>query len=75
MTLASYRIVVTARLRLTKGGRVLSEATVSGAEDYLPGPASAPADVLFPEAQRQAALQRLADVLMRDGYERLASGW
>jgi len=72
---ASYRIQATARLRLTRGERVLSEATVSGTEEYLPPPESAPADVLQAEAQRQAALRRLAEVMMRDGYERLASAW
>jgi hypothetical protein len=74
LTPASYRLQATARLRLQKGGRLLSEVTVSGTEDYLTATGTA-ADVLAPEAQRQAALHRLADTLMRDGYERLASGW
>jgi len=72
---ASYRIQALVRLRLTRGDRVLSETTLSGTEEYLPPPASAPADVLQAEAQRQAALLRLAEEMMRDGYERLASVW
>jgi hypothetical protein len=71
--LASYRIYGTVYLRLVKGERVLTEAEVTGAEDYLPGGGGG--DVLQTEASRQAALRRLAEVLMRDGYERLASGW
>ncbi len=67
-TLASYRIFATARLRLTKAGQSLSELDVSGSEDYLPG-----VDVLQTEANRDAALRRLSDRLMRDGFERLAT--
>jgi Lipopolysaccharide-assembly len=65
--LASYRIFATAKLTLVKGGRVLREADVSGSEDYLPGFE----DILRTDANRQAALQRLAFRLMRDGYELL----
>jgi len=70
----SYRLQVTAQLRLRKDDRVLSAVTISGSEDYLTATGST-ADVLAPEAQRQAALRRLAETLMRDGYERLANGW
>lgn len=65
-TLASYRVFAVVRLRLVTNGRVLKEADVSGSEDYLPGQ-----DLLRAEANRQAALQRLADRLMREGYDRL----
>jgi hypothetical protein len=69
-SLASYRLSVSARLRLVKSGRTLSNVQINGAEDYLPG-----VDVLESEANRAAALQRLAQTLMRDGYDRLATGW
>jgi hypothetical protein len=69
--LASYRAFAEARLRLVKGEQVLAETTVSGTEDYLPGSG----DVLEGEANRQAALHRLSETLMREGYERLARGW
>jgi hypothetical protein len=69
--LASYRAFAEARLRLMKDGRVLAETTVSGTEDYLPGSG----DVLEAEANRQAALHRLSETLMREGYERLARNW
>ena len=59
------------RLRLVKEGQVLSETVVSGTEDYLQGRGN----VLEAEANRQAALARLAETLMRDGYDRLASTW
>jgi hypothetical protein len=69
--LASYRAFAEARLRLIKDERVLSETSVSGTEDYLPGSG----DVLEAEANRQAALHRLSETLMREGYERLARNW
>ena len=69
--LASYRAFAEARLRLLKGEQVLSETSVSGTEDYLPGSG----DVLEAEANRQAALHRLSETLMREGYERLARNW
>jgi len=69
---ASYRVSAVVQLRLVKGGRVVAEAQVTAAEDYLPEPLG---DVLVSEANRQAALRRLSDALARDGYERLAGGW
>jgi hypothetical protein len=66
--LPTYRLSASVRLRLQKAGRVLAETTVSGSEDYLSG-----ADVLLTEANRSAALRRLAEGMMREGYERLAS--
>ena len=69
--LASYRLTGTVRLRLKRGGRVLSEVTVTGTEDYLPDRQGA--DVLRTEQARGAALTRLAETLARDGYERLAT--
>ncbi|HEX8435511.1 LPS assembly lipoprotein LptE [Archangium sp.] len=73
--LASYRTSVTVQLRLMKDERVLAETTVSGNEDFLPGTASVSGDVLEAEANRQAALHRLSETLMREGYDRLASNW
>jgi hypothetical protein len=69
--LASYRAAAAVLLKLTKDGRVLAETTVSGTEDYLPGSG----DVLEAEANRQAALHRLSETMMREGYERLAQSW
>jgi hypothetical protein len=73
--LASYRASAAVQLRLVKDGRVLAETTVSGNEDFLPGTASVSGDVLEAEANRQAALHRLSETLMREGYDRLASNW
>lgn len=69
--LASYRLTATLRLRLLKGGQVLSDATVTGTEDYLPDRQGA--DVLLTEQARAAALVRLAESLSREGYERLTA--
>ncbi|HET9449524.1 MAG TPA: LPS assembly lipoprotein LptE [Aggregicoccus sp.] len=68
--LASYRASASALLRLKKDDRVLSETVVTGAEDFLPG-----GDVVEAETNRQAALRRLTETLMREGYDRLASSW
>ncbi|WP_434389384.1 LPS assembly lipoprotein LptE [Melittangium boletus] len=73
--LASYRASATVVLRLRKDGGVLSETVVTGNEDFLPGTASVSGDILEAEANRQAALHRLAETLMREGYDRLASDW
>lgn len=69
--LASYRAFAEVRLRLLKGEQVLADTSVSGTEDYLPGSG----DVLEAEANRQAALHRLSETLMREAYERLARNW
>lgn len=64
--LAGYRTNVIVRLRLDKGGRTLRATEVGAAEDFLPG-----TELLDSEANRQAALRRVADELMREAYERL----
>lgn len=69
--IVTYRAGATVRLRLVKEGRVLRETVVTGSEDFLP---TVGGDILETEANRQAALHRLAETLMREGYERLASG-
>jgi hypothetical protein len=66
--LPTYRLTAVVQLKLLKEGRVLSQAVLSGSEDYLSG-----ADLLLTEANRQSALRRLAESMMREGYERLAS--
>ncbi|MCP3169144.1 LPS assembly lipoprotein LptE [Myxococcus qinghaiensis] len=66
-----FRIAATVRLRLVKEGLPPQETVISGTEDYLPGTG----DVLEAESNRQAAMDRLAEVLMRDGFERLANTW
>lgn len=68
--LASYRLTATARLRLSKADKPVTQVEVTGTEDYLPG-----ADVLLTEANRRAALQRLAEAMMREGYELLSVAW
>ncbi|QRK05336.1 hypothetical protein JQX13_34825 [Archangium violaceum] len=73
--IASYRASATVVLRLMRDGRLLSETTVSGSEDFLPGTTNVSGDVLEVEANRQAALHRLSETLMREGYERLATSW
>ena len=65
--LASYRIFVSVRVRLVKHGEALAQTEMTGSEDYLPG-----IDVLESEANRQAALHRLARRLMHDAFDELA---
>ncbi len=67
--LPNYRLQATVRLNLVKDGAVIQSVQVSGAEEYPAG-----ADVLSSETNRGAALRRLAESLMREGAERLASG-
>lgn|GEM_PF-269295 len=85
-TLASYRVSARVRLRLVKNGRQLSTADVVGYEDFVPSrqvlqqpdasmPALIQGDVLLTEANRMSAIKRLAETMMRDGYDRLATGW
>ncbi|WP_408889869.1 LPS assembly lipoprotein LptE [Myxococcus faecalis] len=66
-----FRVAATVRLRLVREGQPPQETVISGTEDYLPGSG----DILEAESNRQAALDRLAQVLMRDGFDRLASTW
>jgi Lipopolysaccharide-assembly len=68
--LPNYRLTAGARLTLVSQGKVLVTTDIAGAEDYPPG-----ADVLLTEANRAAALRRLADTMMREGYERLCTGF
>ena len=68
--LPNYRLSATARLTLVSKGKDLVGTDISGAEDYPPG-----ADVLLTEANRAAALRRLAETMMREGYERLCTGF
>ena len=65
-TLASYRLSATAALHLERQGKVLASTRVTGIEELLAG-----AGPLETDANRGAALRRLADSMMRDGYERL----
>ena len=84
-TLASYRVYARVRLFLVKNGRQIGFAEVYGFEDYLPGREVAmhsglpsvlvEGDVLLSETNRASAIQRLAETLMREGYDRLATGW
>jgi hypothetical protein len=65
-----YRLSSAVVLRLVKAGRVVSQVEVIGTEDFRQG-----GDILESEANRQAAVRRLAEAMMRDGYDRLASSW
>lgn len=68
--LPNYRFQASVRLALVREGVALNTITVTGGEDYPAG-----ADVLSSETNRGAALRRLAESLMREGAERLATGW
>jgi hypothetical protein len=68
----TYRLNAIVDLKLFRSGAMLAQATVTGDEDV---PSAVGGDVLLTEANRQAALRRLADTMMREGYERLCSGW
>jgi hypothetical protein len=67
----TYRVAATLRVRLFRGGTLLALTDVSGGEDYAP---ALRADVITTEANRQAALRRLAATLAADAYARLATG-
>ncbi|MFN0061718.1 MAG: LPS assembly lipoprotein LptE [Myxococcaceae bacterium] len=68
---ASFRVSGSIRVTLRQAEKVLGEAVASGNEDYLPDDQD---DVLRLEAQRQAALFRLAETLVRDAYDQLTAG-
>jgi hypothetical protein len=80
----TYRLTAVVQLKLVRSGSVLADIQVAGDEDVQPAfsgargappaPGATP-DVLLTEANRQAGLRRLADTLMREGYERLCTGW
>jgi len=85
-TYASSRVHARVRLRLIKNARQVESAEVYGFEDYLPGRAVgvypdgtgaflAEGDAVLAETNRAGAIQRLAETLMREGYDRLATGW
>lgn len=68
--LPNFKVAASVQLTLTKDGRQVTQLVVAGDEDYASGP-----DVLTTEANRATALRRLADTLMLEGAQRLASGW
>jgi Lipopolysaccharide-assembly len=67
----SYRVGVVLRVKLYRGSELIAQTDVAGAEDYLQGQRP---DILSVEANRVAALKRLAAELARDAYGRLAGG-
>ena len=67
----SYRVTVVLRVKLYRGSELLTQTDVSGGEDYLQGQRP---DILSVEANRVAALKRLAAALAQDAYVRLAAG-
>jgi hypothetical protein len=67
----TYRVSAVLRVRLFRDRTVVAQAEVSGSEDYLP--ALRP-DVLTTEANRQAAIRRLASALATDAVARLQTG-
>jgi hypothetical protein len=58
----------TVSLRLQKSDELLSMISVSGEEEYPPGP-----DILLTESNRAQALNRLAQKLMREAMEKLGN--
>jgi hypothetical protein len=66
----TYRLNVTVHLTLEQGGVALAQAVFTEAEDYPSGP-----DVLLTEANRAAALHRVAETVARTAAERLSTGW
>ena len=67
----TYRISASLRVRLFKEGTLLATTDVVGTEDYLP---ALRADVITTEANRQAALRRLANSIATDAIARLSTG-
>lgn len=81
---ASYRVSATVVLRVWRGGEKLAETAVSGSEDYLPERpelrlqrpgigVGEEAGILEVEANRRAALRRLARTLMQQAYQNLTA--
>lgn len=68
--LASYRLNASALLRLEKDGQVLATTRINGTDQFLSG-----AGPLESDANRGAAIRRLAASMMRDGYDRLRTGF
>ncbi len=69
--LASYRLFASVRLRLLRGGNTLGAVEVVGSEDFLPGRIGGSGDILVTESNRQAALHRLSERLMREALDRM----
>jgi len=67
----TYRVSATLRVRLFREHTLLATTDLSGSEDYLP---ALRADVLTTEANRQAAIRRLAASLAADAVARLSTG-
>ena len=67
----TYRVSAVLRVRLFRDRTLLAQTDVTGSEDYLP--ALRP-DVLTTEANRQAAIRRLASALATDAVARLQTG-
>ncbi len=61
-----FRMSATISLTLKKDGAVVGAATVAISEEFPSG-----ADVLLTESNRAAALRRIADAAVREGFERL----
>ncbi len=68
----SARVEAVVELDLMKGDERLRRVRVRGGEDYLVSTSAAGSlSVLEDDANRRLALRRLAERLMREGYERL----
>jgi hypothetical protein len=63
-----FRMSATISLTLKKNGVDVGTTTVAVSEEFPSG-----ADVLLTESNRAAALRRLADATVREGFERLQS--
>lgn len=63
-----FRMSATISLTLKKDGVVVGGTTVAVSEEFPSG-----ADVLLTESNRAAALRRVADAAIREGFERMQS--
>ncbi len=61
-----FRMSATLSMTLTKSGVAVGGTTVSFTEEFPSG-----ADVLLTESNRAAALRRIADAVVREGFERM----
>jgi len=68
--LPNYRVNISVGLRLLRGPQLLNSIVVVGGEESPGG-----ADLLWSETWRGAAIRRVAGDMMREGAERLATGW
>jgi hypothetical protein len=70
--ISSYELTVEIDARLVRGEKTVFATTLSATDDYLADPSDTRSSPLATEANRREAVRRLARVLARRLYDRLA---